>query len=143
MLLKGFSNLLACFRYERNQFGRTIHRFQAIQQQLALLAGEYVAAGVASDYAVDAFQKRELSKEIAMAKIRINEAAGNVATIAHQIHGAIGFTFEHVLHQNTRRLWSWRDEFGTETEWGIELAEQIMVYGEKGIWSFLTDNSVK
>ncbi|MEC4356502.1 acyl-CoA dehydrogenase family protein, partial [Klebsiella pneumoniae] len=93
---------------ERNQFGRPIHRFQAIQQQLALLAGEYVAAGVASDYAVDAFQKGQLSKEIIMAKIRINEAAGNAATLSHQIHGAIGFTYEHILHQNTRRLWSWR-----------------------------------
>ncbi|CAK6481096.1 acyl-CoA dehydrogenase family protein [Peribacillus castrilensis] len=124
---------------ERNQFGRPIHRFQAIQQQLALLAGEYVAAGVASDYAVDAFQKGQLSKEIIMAKIRINEAAGNAATLSHQIHGAIGFTYEHILHQNTRRLWSWRDEFGTETEWGMELAEQIMEKGQTGIWSFLTD----
>ena len=42
------------------------------------------------------------------------EAAGIGAAIAHQMHGAIGFTQEHQLHYLTRRLWSWRDEFGNE-----------------------------
>ena len=39
------------------------------------------------------------------------------AAIAHQVHGAIGFTHEHSLHFLTKRLWSWRDEFGNETVW--------------------------
>jgi acyl-CoA dehydrogenase len=123
---------------ERSQFGRPIHRFQAIQHQLALLAGEAAAAAAAADYAIEAYQAGQLSKEIAMAKIRINEAAGAATTMAHQVHGAIGFTHEHILHQSTRRLWSWRDEFGTETEWGEQLAAQMMGLGENGLWSFLT-----
>jgi prolyl oligopeptidase len=36
------------------------------------------------------------------------------ASIAHQTHVAIGFTDEHRLHYYTRRLWSWRSEFGSE-----------------------------
>jgi len=36
------------------------------------------------------------------AKIRAGEAAGKVAEIAHQVHGANGFTHEHSLHRLTR-----------------------------------------
>ncbi|RFU65126.1 acyl-CoA dehydrogenase family protein [Peribacillus glennii] len=131
--------LTKTYTTERVQFGRPIHRFQAIQQQLAILAGEYAAAGIAADCAVDAFKPGFQSKDIAMAKIRINEAAGKAAAIAHQVHGAIGFTHEHILHQYTRRLWAWRDEYGTETEWGNQLAHQIVENGQAGLWSFLTD----
>ena len=55
--------------------------------------------------------------EIAAAKARIGEAVALVAGVAHQVHAAMGFTHEHTLHRSTRRLWSWRDEFGTESEW--------------------------
>ncbi len=102
---------------ERSQFGRPIHRFQAIQHQLALLAGETAAAKIAANCAVDPYGKEPFSKEIAFAKIRVNEAVGKANPIAHQVLAAIGFTYEHTLHHSTRRLWSWRDEFGTETDW--------------------------
>ncbi len=54
---------------------------------------------------------------MAVAKARVGEAAGKVAEVCHQVHGAMGFTQEHPLHFATRRLWSWRDEFGHETFW--------------------------
>lgn len=136
--LERILELTLTYSSERSQFGRPIHRFQAIQHQLALLAGETAAAGAAADYAIEAYQAGRLSKEIAMAKIRINEAAGTAAAMAHQVHGAIGFTYEHTLHQSTRRLWSWRDEFGTETEWGEQLADQMMTFAQNELWSFLT-----
>ena len=123
---------------ERTQFGRPLHRFQAIQQQIALLAGENVAANMAADYAVKAYAAGKLKHDIAMAKMRVGEAAGTAAAIAHQIHAAIGFTFEHTLHQSTRRLWSWRDEFGTESQWGSVLADHFMAPDFGGIWDFLT-----
>src|SRR5246127_2783133 len=41
----------------------------------------------------------------AAAKIRVGEAVGKVAEIAHQVHGAIDSTHEHSLHRPTRRLW--------------------------------------
>jgi alkylation response protein AidB-like acyl-CoA dehydrogenase len=58
---------------------------------------------------------------VAAAEIRTGEAAGKVAEITHQVHGAIGFTYEYSLHRLSRRLWSWRDEFGTESHWSREL----------------------
>jgi acyl-CoA dehydrogenase len=41
--------------------------------------------------------------------IRAARAAGKPAAIAHQVHAALGFTHDH---RPTRRLWSWRDQFG-------------------------------
>jgi acyl-CoA dehydrogenase len=102
---------------DRRQFGQPLRRFQVIGHQLAELAAETAAARAAADAAAE---HPELWK-IAAAKVRCGEAAGRAATIAHQVHGAIGFTDEHVLRHFTLRLWSWRDEFGTEEEWASVL----------------------
>ena len=102
----------------RVQFGKPIASFQAIQQQLAVLAGHTAAAGLAAEAAIADIEAPErLRRSAAVAKIRCGEAAGAVASIAHQVHGAIGITKEHSLHFATRRLWSWRAEFGAESYW--------------------------
>ncbi len=54
------------------------------------------------------------------------------------MHGAIGFTHEHRLHHLTRRLWSWRDEFGVESDWSIELGRLAASRGADGLWPLLT-----
>ena len=84
----------------------------------------------------EARQSAELA--LAAAKIRAGEAAGAVAEIAHQVHGAIGFTHEHSLHRLTRRLWSWRDEFGTESHWSRELGRTVMAAGADTLWPTIT-----
>jgi acyl-CoA dehydrogenase len=124
---------------DRVQFGRPIGKFQAIQQQLAVLAENVAAAGVVADAAVEAAAGHgDLSFAVAVAKARCGEAAGKVAEIAHQVHGAIGFTHEHRLHHLTRRLWSWRDEFGVESDWSIELGRLAASKGGDGLWPLLT-----
>ena len=123
---------------ERSQFGRPINRFQAVQHHLASLAGETAAAGIAAQFAVSSFHENPFSKEIALAKIRINEAAGKATQIAHQVIAAIGFTYEHTLHHSTRRLWSWRDEFGTESEWEKIVTEELKKLENEDLWSMIT-----
>jgi acyl-CoA dehydrogenase len=123
---------------ERVQFGRPLAGFQAIRHQLAILAGEVAAAGMAAEAAVAAASRGELDFAVAAAKIRVGEAAGRAAAIAHQVHGAIGFTHEHSLHHSTRRLWSWRDEFGSESEWALALGTEIAEGGAEGLWPRLT-----
>ena len=61
------------------------------------------------------------------------------ANLSHAVHGAIGFTYEHSLHFFTKRLWSWRDEFGNEAEWGLMLGRHIAERGADHFWFDLTD----
>jgi acyl-CoA dehydrogenase len=126
------------YAQERVQFGRPIGKFQAIQQNLAVLAGHAAAATAAAEGAIEAAARDLNSPLIAAAKIRCGEAAGIGAAIAHQVHGAIGFTQEHSLHYSTRRLWSWRDEFGNEAEWSRALGGRAAKAGADQLWSLIT-----
>jgi acyl-CoA dehydrogenase len=123
---------------ERKQFGRPIGNFQAIQHNLAILAGHVAAAGMAAEVAFSAADRGDPVFEVAAAKIRAGEAAGIGAGIAHQAHGAIGFTYEHSLQFSTRRLWSWRGEFGSESRWAQRLGRQVAARGADRLWSDLT-----
>jgi acyl-CoA dehydrogenase len=126
------------FAMDRTQFGRPIGKFQAVQQNLAVLAGQTAAAGVAADMAAEAVDNAIRLLPIAAAKARCGEAAGIGAAIAHQVHGAIGFTHEHGLHFLTKRLWSWRDEFGNEAEWNLTTGRHMAKAGPNGYWAEIT-----
>lgn len=123
---------------ERTQFGKPIGKFQAIQQQLAVLSTQSAAAGIAAAHACAAADKGEAAFEIAVAKVRADDASSIATSIAHQVHGAIGFTYEHGLHFATRRLWSWRAEFGSGVEWADELGRAAMERGADELWSYVT-----
>ncbi|MFC5994764.1 acyl-CoA dehydrogenase family protein [Pseudonocardia hispaniensis] len=128
---------------QRVQFGRPIGRFQVIQQQLALAAAEVAAVGAATDAAArtaatDGFGADSTAFAVAAAKVRAGEAAGVVARIAHQVHGAIGFTREHALRLATTRLWAWRDEDGSEAWWSDELGSRALAVGGDGLWPLVT-----
>jgi alkylation response protein AidB-like acyl-CoA dehydrogenase len=129
------------YALERNQFGRAIAKFQAVQQQLAVLAGEAAAAIRAADGALEALGTADELVEIAVAKARAGEAAGRGAEIAHQVHGAMGFTHEHRLHHRTRRLWAWRDDYGHEAHWQAWLGRRIAGVGADGLWGFVSGRS--
>ncbi|WP_339833683.1 acyl-CoA dehydrogenase family protein [uncultured Parvibaculum sp.] len=123
---------------ERTQFGKPIGKFQAIQQQLAVLATQAAAAGIAADYACASLDKGDASFEVAVAKIRADDASSIATSIAHQVHGAIGFTYEHGLHFATRRLWSWRAEFGAGAEWAERLGRETISRGADALWPYVT-----
>lgn len=135
---------------EREQFGRPIGRFQAIQQELARLAGEVAAAGVAADLALRALDEKALAQDgvfgapedpgfdVAVAKVTAGEAAETGPRIAHQVLGAIGFTYEHRLHLFTRRLWAWRAEYGTASAWAGRLGQLALHDTDSDLWARLT-----
>lgn len=122
----------------RVQFGKPIAAFQAIQQQLAVLAGHAAATGVVADAALAAFGGAACAHAAAIAKVRAGEAASAATSIAHQVHGAIGITKEHALHFATRRLWSWRAEFGSEAFWAERLGRDACAAGADAYWPAVT-----
>jgi acyl-CoA dehydrogenase len=124
---------------QRKQFGRPIGGFQAIQHQLAAAAGEVASARVAAQqgYLALAASKNVLFY-CAIAKARANDAAGTVARIAHQVHGAIGFTKEYQLHRYTRRIQSWRGEFGASAFWNQKLGELALGESDRSLWSIVS-----
>ena len=70
--------------------------------------------------------------------MRAGEAVEVVARLAHQVHGAIGFTLEYKLNHLTRRLWSWRDEAGSELAWSRVLGAGVLADGPDSLWPWLT-----
>jgi acyl-CoA dehydrogenase len=125
---------------QRVQFGQILSTFQVVQHSLARLGSEVCAASVAADLAADAFAVGGPHTEaaVAAARSRISDATATVTSIAHQMHGAMGFTAEHRLHWFTTALWSWRDEFGTASWWTRRLGETALVNSKQGYWPFIT-----
>jgi len=116
--------LSASVRYatERVQFGRPIAKQQAVQHALAETAAEVEAMRASADAAVEVCAEEGFLTDralvaVATAKAQAGASAEVVARLAHQVHGAIGTTQEHALHRVTLRLWSWRDDFGSERFW--------------------------
>jgi acyl-CoA dehydrogenase len=137
--LEAILELTVRYANERVAFERPIGKFQAVQHNLARLAGEVAAAMTASGSAADAIAQAEsfddaVFLEVAAAKIRSAEAAQEGAAIAHQVHGAIGFTREHVLHRFTLRLLAWRDDFGNESQWAAALGDRVAARGAEEFW---------
>lgn len=122
---------------ERVQFGRAIGKFQAVQHMLAVAAGHYAAATATADAVAESFESDQFTFWVAAAKSRVGEAAGLVAATCHQVHAAMGFTQEHPLHYATRRLWSWRDEFGSDAFWQRLLGEAACKAGGEALWPTL------
>jgi acyl-CoA dehydrogenase len=123
---------------DRVQFGKPIGKFQAVQQALAVFAEEAAAVNCAGQAAARAADRGDAGFEIAAAKLRAGMAAEIGAAVAHQTHGAIGFTREHGLHRLTRRLASWRSEFGGDRFWAERLAALVAEAGPDGLWPLIT-----
>lgn len=128
---------------EREQFGKALARQQAVQQHLARMAGEVALVRSTASAAVQACADHldDLPAAwfaVTAAKAQASRAAGTIAAIAHQLHGAIGTTSEHRLRLTTTRLWSWRDEDGSESQLFAELGRYACAAGSGRLWPLLT-----
>ncbi len=137
--LESMLDISVRYSNERVAFEKKISKFQAVQHNLARLAGESAAALAAATSAADAIANAtafddEVYLEAASAKIRCAEAAEKGGGIAHQVHGAIGFTVEHILHRYSLRALAWRDDFGSESHWAVELGKLVANRGADELW---------
>ncbi len=123
---------------ERQQFGRALSKFQAIQHQISDMAVELSASSAALSAITDFNLSDKKFNDIAISKIRAGTAAGNIIAISHQVHGAIGFTKEYELSYFTKNLNSWRNDFGNESFWEEFLGKRFLEKNNKNLWEYLT-----
>ena len=138
--LESMLDISVRYSNERIAFEKKISKFQAVQHNLAKLAGESAAALAAATSAADTLANAKsldddaVFLEAVAAKIRCSEAAEKGGAIAHQVHGAIGFTIEHILHRYSLRALAWRDDFGSESYWAVELGKRVAARGADELW---------
>lgn len=132
--LSRVSALTQEYTSQRVQFGRPVSRFQAVQFHLVTIEEEAQLANLASEVAALNATPEPRAFEVASAKSVASEAATTVSRATHQAHGAIGMTKEYELGQLTRRLWSWRDEFGSENHWNEQLGTIVASEGASRLW---------
>jgi alkylation response protein AidB-like acyl-CoA dehydrogenase len=90
----------------RNQFGRPLKDFQALQFKIADMATELDAARLMVRRAADALDKRdpEATKQAAMAKRFATDVGFTVANEALQLHGGYGYLKDYPLERIVRDL---------------------------------------
>jgi acyl-CoA dehydrogenase len=127
---------------ERHQFGRPLAKFQAVQHEIADMAAEAALARAATEAALAEAVRTDWSSpaltfRIAAARSCAGHAASVLVRNAHQVHGAIGTTLEHELHQFTLLALAWRSEYGSVRHWDGVVAAAAAEAGADGLWSLI------
>ncbi len=105
--------LTVAYAQERNAFGHPIGAYQSIQHRCADMLSDIESARFATYQGAWKLNEGLYSaKEVAVAKAWVNQACRRVVTSAHQVHGAIGFTADHILHWYTRQTRAREMSFG-------------------------------
>ncbi len=139
--IEKMSQLTVSYTNDRVQFGRPVAKFQAVQQHLVWGAQDAALARMAAESAGREANRGPASFEIASAKLIANQAAARATKACHQAHGAMGMTQEYPLHHLSRRLWSWRKEYGGDSEWSAWLGRIATSQGADGLYPLITGGS--
>lgn len=129
----------------RIQFGRPLAKFQAIQNLMSDAAAEAALARATTEAALHTaigtdWQAPYLDFQMATARSCAGHATSVVTRNAHQVHGAIGTTHEHRLHEYTRAALAWRSEYGSVRFWDEQVAAAAAAAGGQGLWALITDS---
>ncbi|MBX3528998.1 MAG: hypothetical protein KF849_00215 [Rhizobiaceae bacterium] len=128
----------------RNQFGRPLGKFQAIQNLIADAASELLIAEAVAGAGLAALDRGDATPlDWLAAKAQAGRAATVVAANIHQVMGAIGFTDEHELHRYTKRLWTWRDRWGRQSWCEAEIGRMACAAGGAGLWPLIADRGAQ
>jgi len=117
-------HMAVAYAKEREQFGRPIGSFQAVQHHLANMAVDVDSIRyITYQAAWKISEGLPASAEAAMAKAFTSEAAARITRFSHQVHGAIAFCDEHDLHFYYRKVKTASIAFG-DTEHHLEKVAQ-------------------
>jgi alkylation response protein AidB-like acyl-CoA dehydrogenase len=109
--------MTVAYAKDRVAFGRPIGSFQALKHLMADLALALEVAKAAVTAAVDAVGRGsdDAAEVASMAAAAVGEAGNDLAQQCLQIHGGIGYTWEHDLHLLMRRIQANSVLYGTPT----------------------------
>ena len=124
---------------QREQFGKPIGRFQALQQQISEVAEQVFGARMAAEMSCRSSSWQPLSALAALAKAQTSQAVGRIVSVAHAVHGAIGVTQEFDLQLYTRRLNEWARAGGGAGYWSQCLGQQMLA-GQLSVLDFVRIN---
>ncbi|AWH91280.1 acyl-CoA dehydrogenase family protein [Dietzia lutea] len=144
--MEGMLDLAIEHTTERNQFGRSLAKFQSVQNLVVDLAAETVLARAAVDSALtDAIATNQTGERsgysVAVARSVVSQALAVTVRNAHQVHGAIGTTHEHTLHRRTLPALQWRGEFGSPFLWETALTRSAIAGGMSGAWPMVVEGT--
>jgi acyl-CoA dehydrogenase len=139
--LDRMNRLTVEYTRQRRQFGKPVAQFQAVQQHLVHGAQDAAMVTIAAEVAAAAAERGAASFEIAAAKVLAGQAAASATRAAHQAHGAMGMTQEYPLQHLSRRLWSWRQEYGDDTWWSARLGRASAAAGADALYPSITGGS--
>jgi acetyl-CoA C-acetyltransferase len=128
------------YAQDRRAFGKPISKFQAVQQELAVLAEQACTAVLAARMGCMSNSYLPDPLLAATAKLRASEAAARVAAIGHAVLGAIGITEEHPLGLFTARLHEWRTTAGTELRCAEVLGQAILDEPQTTLFDFVRNH---
>lgn len=127
---------------ERQQFGKPVGRFQAVQQHVVHIAQQVALLDMAAaqaGHAIESDAPRDEQRFQVLAAKSVADDAARIATrAAHQAHGAMGMTREYPLHYATRRLWAWTRQWGTGAAAAELLGADVASRGADALWPMLT-----
>lgn len=118
----------AAYVQSRQQFGKTIGSFQAVQHQLADVLLWLESGRSATYYAAWTLSENDAaaSAAVSIAKAYLSDAAREVGNRGIQVHGGIGFTWEHDLQLYYRRAKASEILFGDANEHRERLAARVL-----------------
>jgi butyryl-CoA dehydrogenase/short/branched chain acyl-CoA dehydrogenase len=126
-LAQGAYELALKYAQERQQFGKPIAEFQAVQFELAEMATEIEASRLLTYNAARLRDVRSpFVKEAAMAKLYASRAAERVASKAIEVHGGYGFTREYPVEKYFRDQKVGQIYEGTTNMQLLVIAKQIL-----------------
>jgi hypothetical protein len=120
--------MTAAYALDRKQFGAPIGSFQAVKHHLAnaLIRLEFARPSVyRAAWSLDEGEP-DASVHASMAKALAAEAATGAARIALQVHGAIGYTWDHDLHLWMKRAWSLAAAWGDAPQHRARVLELLL-----------------
>jgi alkylation response protein AidB-like acyl-CoA dehydrogenase len=113
---------------ERKQFDRPVGAYQAVSHRCAQMLMEVESARALTYFAAYAADSEpdELSLAASTAKAYASDAGWRVSASSLQVHGGIGFTWEHDLHFFLKRAKTDGHLFGTARQHRDRVAELSM-----------------